>query len=120
MIVRLWTTSVDESRIAEYEENERTRSTPMFHQQPGCLGVLFLRSGEKCCALSFWKDLELVDRLKTSQSYLEASDFYSTSGMLLGKPSLRVFDVKGGFLDLEAIAEARSSSQQPDEGRERT
>ena len=70
MIVRLWTTNVDESRIAEYEENERTRSTPMFHRQPGCLGVLFLRSGEDCCALTFWKDLESVERLKTSESYL--------------------------------------------------
>jgi len=30
MIVRLWTTRVDKSRIAEYEENEQNRSTPTF------------------------------------------------------------------------------------------
>ena len=106
MIVRLWTTRVDKTKIAEYEENERQRSTPMFRKQPGCLGVLFLRSGENCFALTFWKDLESVERLKTSQSYLEASAFYSNSGMLLGEPSLQVFEVKGGFLEAEAIVQA--------------
>jgi hypothetical protein len=31
MIVRLWTTRVDKTRIAEYEENERKRSMPIFN-----------------------------------------------------------------------------------------
>lgn len=109
MIVRLWTTRVDQNRIAEYEENEKSRSLPMFHQQPGCLGVLFLRSSENCFALTLWKDRESVERLKTSQSYLEASAFYSNSGMLLEQPSLQVFEVKGGFLDPQAVGEVRLS-----------
>jgi heme-degrading monooxygenase HmoA len=104
MIVRLWTTRVDPNRIAEYEHNEQYRSTPMFRQQPGCLGVLFLRSGETCSALTFWRDLDSVKQLKTSQSYLEASAFYANSGMLLGEPSVEVFEVKGGFLDPAAGA----------------
>lgn len=99
MIVRLWKTRVDKARMGEYEENERERSTPMFRKQPGCLGVLFLRSGDDCFALTFWKDKEAVERLKTSKSYEEASSFYSDSGMLIGEPSLRVFEVKKGFLD---------------------
>ena len=105
MIIRLWATCVHQSRIAEYEENERNRSAPMFRQQPGCLGALFLRSGGTCFALTFWKDLDSVKRLETSRSYLEASVFYSKSGMLLGDPSLKVFEVKGGFLNAEAVAE---------------
>jgi len=107
MIVRLWTARVEKDRIAEYEANERTRSTPMFRRQPGCLGVMFLRSGENCCALTFWKDLESVQALKTSTSYLEAAAFYSNSGMLVGDPSLEVFEVSGGFLDLEALAHTK-------------
>ena len=109
MIVRLWATRVVTNRITEYEQNERSRSTPMFHKQPGCLGVLFLRAGENCFALTFWKDLQSVERLKTSESYLEASAFYSNSSMLIGEPSLQVFEVKGGFLDPEAIVQARFS-----------
>lgn len=99
MIVRLWKTRVDKARIEEYEENERERSTPMFREQPGCLGALFLRSRDDCFALTFWKDMEAVERLKTSKSYQEASSFYSDSGMLMSEPSLQVFEVKEGYLD---------------------
>ena len=109
MIGRLWTTRVDKTRIAEYEENENSRSTPMFRQQPGCLGVLFLRSDDNCFALTLWKDRESVERLKTSDSYLEASEFYSNSGMLLGEPSLQIFEVKVGFLDSEVTVQTRFS-----------
>jgi len=98
MIVRLWRTRVEKSRIAEYEENERNRSSPMFREQPGCLGVLFLRLGDECFALTFWNDWDAVNRLKVSKTYLETSAFYSDSGMLIGEPSLQVFEVKGGFL----------------------
>lgn len=105
MIIRLWTTRVDSGRIAEYEENERNRSTPMFRRQPGCVGALFLRSGGTCAALTFWKDMDSVERLATSRSYLEASAFYASSGLLLGEPSLEVFQVTGGFLNPEAMAE---------------
>jgi hypothetical protein len=69
-----------------------------------------------CCApvriLSpspFWKDLASTDWLTTSESYLEASAFYSNSGMLLGEPSLQVFEVKGGFLDPEVTVQANGS-----------
>lgn len=99
MIVRLWKTRVDKARMREYEENERNRSTPMFRKQPRCLGVLFQRSGDDCFALTFWKDMEAVERLKTSKSYLEASAFYGDSGMLISEPSLQVFEVKEDFLD---------------------
>ena len=70
----------------------------MFKEQHGCLGVLFLRSDDMCFALTFWKDLDAVERLKTSKSYLEASQFYEHSGMLIGEPSLQVFEVEGGFI----------------------
>jgi hypothetical protein len=39
-----------------------------------------------------------VENLKASKSYLEASAFYSNSGMLVGEPSLRVFEVKGSYI----------------------
>ena len=97
MIVRLWKTQVKRERLATYEQNERDCSLPMFKEQPGCLGVLFLRSDEMCFALSFWKDADAVDRLKTSKSYLEACAYYEQSGMLIGDPSLQVFEVKDGF-----------------------
>lgn len=110
MIVRLWKTQVQASSLPKYEENERTRSLPMFKQQPGCLGALFLRSEEMCFALTFWKDLAAVERLKTSKSYLEAVEFYEQSGMLIGEPSLQLFEVKDGWISRgESVAELNCS-----------
>jgi heme-degrading monooxygenase HmoA len=107
MVVRLWKTQVKKSALATYEENERNRSLPMFKEQPGCVGVLFLRSEDTCFALTFWKDLDAVDQLKTSKSYLEASAFYELSGMLVGEPSLQLFEVKGGFFSLPLLETIR-------------
>jgi heme-degrading monooxygenase HmoA len=118
MIVRLWKTKVKTTALPEYEENERTRSTPMFKEQPGCLGVLFLRFEDECVALTFWSDWDAVNRLKTSKSYLEASAFYSESGMLTGEPSLQVFTsrVSSGFVlpmgAVGAVAQACGANAQ--------
>jgi hypothetical protein len=68
---------------------------------------VFLRSGEDCFALTFCKDMEAIERLNISKLYQETSAFYSDSGMLIGQPSLQVFEVKGGFLD-SRITEGRN------------
>jgi hypothetical protein len=39
--------------------------------------------------------------LASSPSYRAAVDFYSSSGMLIGTPTLDVFELKSGFLDSE-------------------
>jgi heme-degrading monooxygenase HmoA len=98
MIVRVWQVRVKENALAEYEENERNRSLPMFKEQPGCLGVLFLRSMGMCSALTFWSDRAAIEQLNSSKSYLDASRFYENSGMLEGEPTLQVFEVQGGYL----------------------
>ena len=66
MTVRLWRTRVKNSRMAEYEHNERNGSASMFREQSVCLGALFLRSGDECFAPTFWKDWDAVNRLKVS------------------------------------------------------
>ena len=98
MVIRLWKTRVHREQMAAYERNERERSLPMFKQQPGCLGALFLRADDMCFALTFWKDAGAVERLKSSKSYIDACTFYDQSGMLIGEPSLQVFEVRDGFL----------------------
>ena len=63
MIIRLWRAEVRSNRMEQYSQWERTRSLPMFKQQDGCLGVLFLRSDVFCFALSFWRDMNAVAKL---------------------------------------------------------
>ena len=84
----------------------------MFEQQPGCLGALFLRSGNECIVLTLWRDKESVERLKTSKSYLDVITYYGASGVWVEEPSLQVFEVSSGFLAeglAASVPESRSS-----------
>ncbi len=103
MILRIWRTEVDPARMEEYEEFEREISTPMFQQQPGVLGVLFLRSENDCVALSLWKDMDAVEALATSPTYLETVDRLLSTGLLRDKQTLEVLRVEGGLIDFENL-----------------
>ena len=52
MLVRIWRTQVDPFREAEYVAFTQDYSLPMFRQQPGCFGVLFLNAPPDWGALS--------------------------------------------------------------------
>jgi hypothetical protein len=69
----------------------------MFAELTGCLGVVFLRSEDLCCALSFWSDMNAVNALKQSELYVNTSQAYASSGMLVGTPTLQVLEAIGGF-----------------------
>jgi len=101
--------------MEQYSQWERTRSLPMFKQQDGCLGVLFLRSGAFCFALSFWRDMNAVAKLGASELYLEISRAYEDSGMLIGKATLRVFEAVERFVaeDLTAVLDRNSEKGAP-------
>lgn len=46
--VRIWRTGVDRSRLEENIRFEGECSLPMFCEQPGLIGVFFMREGEDC------------------------------------------------------------------------
>jgi heme-degrading monooxygenase HmoA len=104
MIVRIWRTQVDSSRMPEYESFEREHSLPMFRKQAGFLGVLFLRSAEECAALTMWSGPPAVKALSTSESYRHTVRRLEATGLLKGEPSVEVFDVQGGWIRSEALA----------------
>ena len=99
MLVRIWRTSVDAARLAEYGEFERKRSLPMFREQRGLLGVLFLREADdRAAALTFWEDEEAIQALATSPSYNRTVETLLATGLLRGEQSVEVFEVEGGEL----------------------
>jgi heme-degrading monooxygenase HmoA len=111
MIVRIWRTRVDSSRMSEYASFEQERSLPMFRKQSGCLGVLFLRTGaEECAALTMWSGLEAVQALSTSTSYRRTVRELEATGLLKGEQSVEVFEVKGGLIRSEAIGVRRKDA----------
>ena len=97
MIVRIWRTSVDQSRLEEYARFEEERSLPMFWEQPGLIGVFFLREGaDRAAALTFWEDMAAVEALATSPSYLRTVQELVDTGFLIGGQTVEILHVHGG------------------------
>jgi len=100
MLLRIWRTGVDPARWPEYEHFEQEYSLPMFRQQPGCLGVLFVRAGDGkgAAACSFWDDQQ-IGRLRNSPTSQGTVARLVATGLLTGEQSVEVYQVAGGGLD---------------------
>ncbi|MDX1436181.1 MAG: antibiotic biosynthesis monooxygenase [Anaerolineales bacterium] len=106
MLVRIWRVKIHPDRIEDLEAFAQAESTPMFRAQPGCLGVLFTRSGLECLTISLWDSAESVERLRSSPSYDETVRRIEASGILDGGHKIELLESFGGFLDLRAAARA--------------
>ncbi len=82
MILRIWTTGVDESRADEYERFAATRSLPMFAARPGFIDVTLARSPGRRMVLTRWRDEASADALATSPSYRETVAAIEAAGFL--------------------------------------
>jgi hypothetical protein len=82
----------------EYKMFEEQESRPMFEKQAGILGVLFLFSSKEHAALTFWKDAKSIRLLEKSKTYQQTVTKLRAAGLLKGRQTIEVFDVKGGFL----------------------
>jgi len=92
------------SRKSEYEQFAQERSLPMFQQQQGFLGVLFLGTQQDRAVLSIWQDMSRVEALAHSSTYQETSAQLAATGVLIGQTFVEVFEAQGGSLDLQALA----------------
>ncbi len=101
MLLRIWRTGVDPARWPEYEHFEQEDSLPMFRQQPGCRGVLFVRAGDAkgAAACSFWDDQQAIEQLRNSPTYQGTVARLLATGLLTGEQSVEVYQVAGGGLD---------------------
>ncbi len=88
---------MDQSQLEEYARFEEERSLPMFCEQPGLIGVFFLREGEnRAAALTLWEDMAAVEALATSSSYLRTVQELVDSGLLISGQSVEILHVHGG------------------------
>lgn len=97
MIARVWRTGVKQGRSEDYDRFAHEHSLPMFREQRGLLGVLFLReSVDRAAVLTLWKDESAVEELETSPLYQQTVEEILGRGFLTGEQSVEVFDVHGG------------------------
>lgn len=104
MIIRIWRTEIASACMAEYERFAQERSLPMFRHQQGFLGVFFLGTRKDRAVLTLWRDVPSVEALAHSSTYQETSAQLQATGLLVGQPSVEVFEVQRGILDLQAFA----------------
>ena len=98
MIVRIWRTQVDATRLEEYDVFAERHSLPMFRAQRGFLGVLFAGVANERAVISLWEDAGAAAALDSSPSYRETVARISATGFLTGSASVEVFEVHGGDL----------------------
>ena len=110
MILRVWRAKIDPARIEEYRRFEQEQCMPMLHKQPGLLGVLFLRQAEdQAASITIWEDRGTLEALQSSPSYRRTVRKLAESGLLVREHSVKIFEVVGGALRLEALAGALGS-----------
>lgn len=93
MILRIWTTGIDESRADEYEKFAREISTPMFHGQPGFEGLLLARSPSQRTVLTLWRDEGAARALEASSSYTATVNAIQATGFLRAPQAVTVMSV---------------------------
>jgi heme-degrading monooxygenase HmoA len=97
MVARIWRTGVKPERFEEYERFARERSLPMFREQRGFIGVLFMREeADRAAVLTLWEDERTVEELEASPLYRQTVEVILGSGLLAKEQSVEVFEVHGG------------------------
>jgi heme-degrading monooxygenase HmoA len=104
MIARMRRTRIDPARGAEYDAFADTHSRPMFAALPGCLGALFLGTGEERFVLTLWADRGSIEALDTSALYRETVARFWATGVLREPQTVELFEVTGGTVNALALA----------------
>ena len=107
MIARIWKTGVKAERFEDYDRFAHERSLPMFREQRGLLGVLFLReSADRAGVLTLWEDENAIEELESSPRYQQTVADILEGGFLTGEQSVEVFEVHGGEIRATELATA--------------
>lgn len=109
-VARLWRTRIAPASEEAYDAFVQARSFPMFETLPGCLGVLFLGSGEQRAVLSLWSDLASIDALGDSDLYHETVDRLLATGILREPQTVALFPITAGIARPSSHSEAAHSS----------
>lgn len=104
MLLRIWRTGVDPARWDEYGQFEREYSAPMFREQPGCLGVFFVRlSASEAAACTIWRIQADIDRLPTDRRYQATVARLEATGLLTGSQQVEVAPIVHSWLSVPDI-----------------
>lgn len=98
MIVRMWTASVAEDRITDYERFAATESLAMFKSQRGNLGVFFTRRESTCTVVSLWDSDAAIEALTASPTYERTVRRIMATGFIVGVATTTTWECHGGWI----------------------
>ena len=105
MVAHIWSTGVKPERFQEYEQFARERSLPMFREQRGFIGVLFMRErADRAAVLTLWEDEKAVEELEASPLYRQTVEAILGSDLLAWEQSVELFEVHGGKVAARELA----------------
>jgi heme-degrading monooxygenase HmoA len=94
VIARLWKTGIAPGRGDAYEAFAHGVSLPMFHAQPGFLGVVMGRDADsntnRAWVLTLWQDQAAVDALAASPTYQATVAAILAANLLAGEQTTEV------------------------------
>jgi heme-degrading monooxygenase HmoA len=103
MIARIWRTHIADGQDAEYDSFATSRSIPMFHAQPGFLGILLAHDGTERLVISLWQDTSCVQALHQAPCYNETVRALEATRILQGPSTIQLLELDQClFGDLEA------------------
>jgi heme-degrading monooxygenase HmoA len=82
MIMRTWTTGINEARAAEYDAFSLDRSLPMFRSFAGFRALVYTRGDDVRTVVTFWRDIEAIEELERSDRYRETVEAILAAGFL--------------------------------------
>jgi hypothetical protein len=92
-LVRVWSTEIDASRAAEYDEFVSTKSIPMFQLQRGFVAALFCGQERERAVITLWRDRAAVDALDTSETYRATVSEIEAASFLRGAQTTEIFEL---------------------------
>ena len=93
MIVRIWRTRFDPTRLVELQEFADSISTPMFQSMPGCAGQIHANDGSTWITQTFWETPAAIAAAEASERYRETVAAIIDTGVLVGESTTEMFTV---------------------------
>ena len=93
MILRIWRTRFDPSRLGELQDFAESISMPMFDSLPGCVGQIHANDGSTWITQTLWESTEAISEAESSDRYRGTVAAILDLGVIVGEPTTEVFTV---------------------------
>jgi quinol monooxygenase YgiN len=93
MLIRIWRTGFDTTRLPELQQFADDVSGPMFRSFQGCMGYVFAVDGSTWITQTFWESADHLEKAEASDDYRRVVERIGGIGVLEGDQTTEVFEI---------------------------